>query len=147
MTVSTIGILATFFGSVLLWFLNEKNKRIYEEYVRKEKKYSALIRSLKGFYEGTCDPKLINEFLNQLNLCWMYCPDEVIKKGYNFLHMVQDRQQDRQQYSEEDREKAIGELIIAIRKDLISRKLLKKTELKAEDFRHLGVNNNLTTKD
>jgi len=56
----------------------------------------------------------------------MYCPDEVIKKGYNFLHMVQDRQQDRQQYSEEDREKAIGELIIAIRKDLISRKLLKK---------------------
>lgn len=37
----------------------------------------------------------------------------------------------------EEKEKAVGALILAIRKDLIGRKPLKKTRLKPEDFKHL----------
>lgn len=77
--------------------------------------------------------ELRTEFLNQLNLCWMYCPDEVIYKGYNFLFMVHTGQK----HSDEEKEKAVGELILAIREDLISRKPLKETRLKPEDFKHL----------
>jgi len=121
----------------LTWCLNERSKRIYEEYKRKEEKYSKLIRSLRGFYVSLSDKelekKLRTEFLNQLNLCWMYCPDEVIYKAYNFLFTVRADQK----HSDEEREKAIGEFILAIRKDLISRKPLRKTNLWPKDFKHL----------
>jgi hypothetical protein len=63
----------------------------------------------------------------------MYCPDEVIHKAYNFLLMVHTDQK----HSDEEKEKAVGELMFVIRKDLISRKPLEKTNLKPEDFRHL----------
>ncbi len=38
-------------GAAIAWFWNERQKRIAEEYVRKEQKYLALIDSLYGFYE------------------------------------------------------------------------------------------------
>ena len=130
--IPVIGIVLTLIGGIVTWCKNERSKRIYEEYKRKEEKYSELIRTLRGFYVDSFSKELRAEFLNQLNLCWMYCPDEVIHKAYNFLSTVHD-----QKHSDEEKERAVGELILAIREDLISRKLLKKTGLRAEDFRHL----------
>lgn len=140
MNQSTINLLISLGGTVIVfitgivtWCLNEKSKRVYEEYKRKEAKYSILIRTLQGFYVDSFNKDLRNEFLNQLNLCWMYCPDEVIQNAYNFLAMVQTGQE----HSDEEKEKAVGELMLSIRKDLINRKPLRKTTLKSEDFRHL----------
>jgi len=120
-------------GAVLTWRLNERSKRIYEEYKRKEEKYSGLISSMRGFYVDSHNRELKSEFLKQLNLCWMYCPDEVIYKAYDFLNTVRVGQK----CSDEEKEKAVGELMLAIRRDLIERKPLKATNLKPEDFRHL----------
>jgi hypothetical protein len=116
-----------------LAFSYERSKRIYEEYKRKEERYSELIRSLRGFYVDSFSKELRDQFLNQLNLCWMYCPDEVVHKAYKFLLMVHTDKK----FSDYEKERAVGELIFAIRKDLINRKLLRKTELKPEDFKHL----------
>ena len=131
--IPVIGAVVVFVSGLVTWYLNQRSKRIYEEYARKEEKYSGLIRSLRGFYINSFDKELRNEFLNQLNLCWMYCPDEIIHKSYNFLLMAHTDQK----HSDEEKEKAVGELMVAIRKDLISRKPLRKTNLKPEDFRHL----------
>ena len=131
--IPVIGVVIVFVSGLVTWYLNERSKRIYEEYTRKEEKYSGLIRSLRGFYVDSFNKELRNEFLNQLNLCWMYCPDEIIHKSYNFLLMVHTDNK----YSDEEKEKAVGELMVAIRKDLISRKPLRKTSLKPEDFKHL----------
>jgi len=131
--IPVIGTVFVLIGGFVTWYLNERSKRIYEEYKRKEEKYSELIRSLRGFYVDSFSKELRTEFLNQLNPCWMYCSDEVIRKAYNFLSMVHTDQK----RSDEEREKAVGELILAIREDLISRKPLKKTILKPEDFKHL----------
>jgi len=133
MLIPIIGAVIVFVSGLVTWYLNKRSKRIYEEYKRKEDKYSALIRSLRGFYVDSLNKELQTEFLNQLNLCWMYCPDEVIHKAYNFLLMVHTAQK----YSDEEKEKAVGELILTIRKDLISKKPLVKTNLKPEDFRYL----------
>ena len=74
------------------------------------------MRCLRGFYSGIENAdRLKGEFLDQLNQCWLYCPDEV-------------------------KEKAMGEFIAAIRKDLLSRVLVRCTKLIGEDFRHLKVN-------
>ena len=131
--IPVIGAVIAFVSGLVTWYLNERSKRIYEEYKRKEEKYSGLIRSLRGFYVDSLNKELRTEFLNQLNLCWMYCPDDVIHKAYNFLLTVHTDQK----YSDEEKEKAVGELMLAIRKDLINRKTLRKTNLRAEDFKHL----------
>ena len=75
-------------GAVVAWFLNEWRKRIWEQYQRKEDQYKILIRCLQGFYVGTANQQMKAKFLQQLNICWLYCPDEVIKKAYAFLDTV-----------------------------------------------------------
>jgi len=128
-----ISLIVAFIISLITWSLNERSKRIYEEYKRKEEKYSKLISALKGFYVSSLDRELRDEFLNQLNLCWMYCPDVVIIKAYNFLSTVHTDKK----YTDKEREKALGEFMLSIRKDLFKRKPLKKTNLKPEDFKNL----------
>jgi len=123
-------------GAVAAWFLNEWRKRLWEQYQRKEASYKELVRCLRGFYIGINDSeKLKGEFLDQLNICWLYCPDDVIKKGYAFLDTVH-----AQQVSDDrTKEETMGDFVSSIRNDLLSRKLIRKTNLTARDFKHLGV--------
>jgi len=69
-------------SAVIAWFLNERQKRATEEYVRKERRYEALIDALGGFYVGTSEKpegrELKSRFLAELNKAWLYCPDTVI---------------------------------------------------------------------
>lgn len=107
-----------------------------DQYQRKEASYKELVRCLRGFYEGEQDAdKLKLEFLNQLNQSWLYCPDEVIRRGYDFLDTVNDRSIQ----AHEVKSGAMGEFLASIRRDLLTRDLLKQTSLTALDFRHLGV--------
>jgi hypothetical protein len=131
--IPVIGVILTLIGGVVMWYLNERSKRSYEEYKRKEERYAELIKGLRGFYVDSFSKELRDQFLHQLNLCWMYCPDEVVRKAYRFLFMLHTDKKS----SDDEKEKAVGELMLAIRKDLINRKPLRKTELKSEDFKHL----------
>lgn len=136
--VPVIGAVITFLSGLLMWLLNERSKRIHEEYKRKEEKYSELVKSLEGFYAHSKDVRKIDEFLYHLRLGWLYCSDEVIQKAYSFLSAVHaDRR-----HSDEEKERAAAELMLAIRSDLIRRKPLKKTKLRPEDYKHLRANVN-----
>lgn len=128
---------APLFGAVFAWFVNEWRKRIWVQYQRKEESYKELLRCLKGFYIGTANAnELKAEFLNQLNRCWLYCPDDVIVKGYAFLNTVHATNP----APDDIKEKAMGHFVASIRSDLISRKLLRSTKLSGKDFKHLKVN-------
>ncbi len=65
-------------GGILAWFVNEGRRRSWEESQRKEEHYKLLLRTLQGFYVATQDRALKEAFLEQVNLCWLYCPDGVI---------------------------------------------------------------------
>ncbi len=124
-------------GAVVAWFANEWRKRIADQYQHKEANYKELLLSLRGFYVGASNAETLRgEFLNQLNISWLYCPDEVIKKGYAFLDTVHSQKES----PNEEREQAMGDFVAAIRDDLLSRKLVKSTLLTAHDFKHLGIN-------
>ncbi len=124
-------------GAVFAWFANEARKRSWEQYQRKEASYKELVRCLQGFYVGAPDAaKLKAEFINQLNQCWLYCPDDVIKKGYAFLDTVHTQSK----HSDAEKERGMGDFVAAIRRDLLSRTLTKTTDLTGSDFRHLKVN-------
>ena len=125
-------------GAILAWYINEWRKRLADQYQRKEANYKELLRSVRGFYVGASNAdELRREFLNQLSIAWLYCPDDVIKKGYAFLDTVSTERIS----SEIEKELALGAFVAATRSDLLSRKLVKKTKLTPADFRHLGINN------
>ena len=120
-------------AAVGVWYLNERAKRGWEEYIRKEGNYKTLLSTLRGFYVGSVDTQLKDTFLEQLNECWLYCPDNVVRKCYDFVDAVKVGAQ----LSDKAKEIAFGELVVAIRKDLLKRRLVKKTNLTSKDFRHL----------
>lgn len=123
-------------GAVIAWFTNEWRKRVADQYQRKEANYKELLRSLRGFYVSEAEAENMKaEFLNQLNASWLYCPDEVIKKGYDFLDTVHARKT----HTDEEKENAMGAFVAAIRTDILSRKLVHSTALRASDFRHLNA--------
>lgn len=128
-----LGLFLPLVGGVIAWYANERRKRQWEEYVRKEENYKTLITSMKGFYVESHDRIMKEQFLDQVRYCWLYCPDDVIKKAYDFLFKVHTSGR----YSDEEKEKALGELVIAIRKDLLSRRITNKTYLTASDYKHL----------
>ena len=127
-------------GAAFGWFWNERRKRIAEEYERKAQKYALLIDCLQGFYSHMAGQErgreLKSQFLVELNKCWLYCSDDVIKKAYSFLEKVHTDGE----YPDDVKELAVGELMLAIRLDLLSKKPVSKTQLTPLDFRHLRVN-------
>ncbi|MGR2788659.1 hypothetical protein ACUXZW_00195 [Bacillus subtilis] len=110
----------TIFGGFFTWYLNERSKRNQEAYNRKEERYAELVKSIKGFYAMSENKELRSIFLDQVNLCWLYCPDQVICKLYNFLELLEGIS------TEEQKLKALGEVFIEIRKDLIKDSKLNK---------------------
>lgn len=118
------------------WALTERSKRRFEDYKRREERYAALVRTLRGFHVATNDRELKQVFLTELELCWLYGSDDVIRAAYAFLNTVSTGVVS----TDEAKEASVGRLVLAIRKDLLRRKPLKKTELRSEEFRILGVN-------
>ena len=56
--IKTIGPIFTIISTVVIWFCNERSKRIDLELQRKETRYEKLIKSLKGFYITTQNKEL-----------------------------------------------------------------------------------------
>ena len=120
-------------AAVIAWLGNERRKRALEEYIRKEEHYKKLLASLRGFYTSTQDRDVKQAFLEQLNQCWLYCPDKVIEAAYAFLGTVAVGAQS----DDAAKERACGTLVVAIRKDLLSRRVVKRSRLRPESSRHL----------
>lgn len=123
-------------GAVIAWFINEYRKQKSDEYQKKEMRYLELMKALKGFYVSAfSDPKqsilLKRNFLDHLEQCWLYCPDDVIQKGYAFLATVHTEKQS----NDAQKEAALGEFVLAIRRDLLSHGFLRKSKLTAQDFK------------
>ena len=124
--------------AVVAWILNESGKRSWEQYQRNEERYKQLLLSLRGYYVASEDLEKRQEFLDQVNLCWLYSPDNVIRKAYSFLDTVKTGAA----ATDADREQAAAELFVAIRKDLLPRRpwrFWRKTQLDVADVRHFYV--------
>jgi hypothetical protein len=131
------GLFAILVASIT-WGINEYERRETENYIRREKRYQRLVKLLRGFYEGGADARQREAFLVELNLCWLYCPDVVIRRGYVLMDSVSTGSTS----SSEQRHLAAGDMLDAIRRDLRGSTLVpfwKRTSLKGADFRHYGV--------
>lgn len=128
-------IAAPAFVAALVWFLNERSKLSWEQFKRKEENYRALLDSIKGFSMHAMDLQLQNKFVQELNNCWLYAPDSVLEKAYCFLDMgshIDD-------HSNDERKIALGNFVAEIRKDLLSRKIVKHTSLQGKDYQWINM--------
>ena len=113
-------------SAIFVWWLNERSKLKWEKHIRKEKRYRGFLESIHGFYVTSQDEEEKEKFLQELRLAWLYCPDDVIKAGNDFLGTVATGGQS----SDEVKERALAEFDIALRRDLYG-----KTKLTFEDHR------------
>jgi hypothetical protein len=123
-----VAIIAAVSGYLVREF-DKRKEREAEEYRRKEERYIDLLNSLSGM-RATRSRAYLLKFVTDYYLAWLYCPDGVLKRINDFLSLGNpERPSD-----EENNKRVFGELILAIRKDLLSRKLVKRTELTPSEF-------------
>jgi hypothetical protein len=86
-----------------------------------------------AFFDGG-DKDEQQDFLNELKVCWLYCPDEVLRKAYAFLTTVEGNFKG----TADERKDALRELALAIRKDMMP--WYRRTRLEAKEFKLLKAN-------
>lgn len=120
--------------TVTAWLVSDCQDRQFQLDQWKTERYHALVESARGFHVGA-DPstswELREEFIAQLDLCWVYCSDEVIRKAYQFVETVETGQIS----TEEEKERAFKGFIAEIRKEVVR----DKSTLTWEEFRILGA--------
>lgn len=116
------------------WYFTEQSKIRWEQYQSKKESYQELIKNISGFSRYQLNANKRQKFIDQINICWLYAPDEVIKKGYDFIRTVGDGSE---KITNSEREQALSEFILTIRQDMLSRKIVKYTELDSDDFQYL----------
>jgi hypothetical protein len=136
--IPILAVVVPLLGALATWALNERSKRIAEEYRRKEERYTELVSRIRAFTTHGNDPARRSEFIDHLNLAWLYCSDEVIQKAYAFLDSVHVDAGKGGDPEEQLERNAVGELMVAIRTDLVNRRPLRRTELKPGTFRLLS---------
>jgi len=127
--IAILGIVS----SLTTWRWNEASKLSQENYIRRERQYAKLISYIHGFGEDNHGKEAKDKFIKELDLCWLYCSDDVIKKAGIFLGSVSIGSK----ATEEQQQKALAELILSIRKDLINNKRVSETKLEWRDFKFL----------
>jgi hypothetical protein len=121
-------------AGIAAWFANEWRKRAADERQRKEERYRQLLNALSAFYVGVNDPAKKRAFFEEVTLCWLYCPDAVIRAAYEFLDNVQ------RPDGADAALISLNRLVVAMRKDLWRLWPLRRTKLTAADVRHYRVN-------
>ena len=121
------------FSAILIylgWRFKEQVERSNKIYLQKVERYDKLIELIENLKENMKpgDTELRDKFMHQINLCWLYCPDQVVQKIIDFVLKFND-----DKVSKKEREETVGELMITLRRDA----QFKKTKLNRVDYENI----------
>lgn len=132
--ISMLPLVGTVLGALMAYIFTSRAKRD-ESIVRfKEEKYAKLLVKLQGFVGTTSSGQLKREFFEEQYQSWLYASDEVVE-AVNHLVQLASKSRGAPPDQEAGR-KAIGAVVLAIRKDL-----LKTTSLSYKSFQYTDVLN------
>ena len=132
-TLIIIGpILTGIIGSYITYFFTIKSKKSESILKFKEEKYINLLIHLQGFVGDTASPKRKIKFFEEQYKSWLYSSDEVVKSINHMVKLVVDA--NGQAPNAEEGRKAVGNIVLAMRKDLLG-----KTNLNYQDFIYTDV--------
>ncbi|MBU1121824.1 MAG: hypothetical protein KKF54_03905 [Candidatus Omnitrophica bacterium] len=125
-------ILSGIIGSYITYYLTSKSKKIEAILRFKEEKYTNLLVLLQGFVGVTAQGYLKKSFFEEQYKSWLYCSDEVIEAINKMVRLVISKKG--KTPNREEGKKAIGDIVVAMRKDLLG-----KTKLNYHDFQYTDV--------
>lgn len=130
--VALVPIASAAIGAFLVYFFTSRAKR-EESIVRfKEEKYAKLLIKLQGFVGATTSAQLKREFFEEQYQSWLYASDDVVKSINSLLQLVKEGRGSAP--DPEAGRKAIGDVVLAMRRDL-----LRKTKLGYTAFQYTDV--------
>ncbi|SRR5258708_40111975 len=127
-----IPILAGLVGSYLTYFFTTKSKKHEAITKFKEEKYAKLLLTMQGFMGSTSNAETKRAFFQEQYQAWLYCSDEVVLSLNNLIELVK-RHPGKAPDPEAGR-RAVGEIVLAMRKDLLG-----STSLNYEHFVYTEV--------
>ena len=127
-----IPVITAIISSYLTYYFAIKSKRDAAILKFKEEKYSNLLILLQGFVGRTTSGETKKKFFEEQYKSWLYCSDGVVKAINTMVRIVIDSKgKDPEQ---EKGKKAVGNIVIEMRKDLLG-----DTKLTHNDFQYTDV--------
>jgi DNA-directed RNA polymerase subunit E'/Rpb7 len=114
------------------YYFTSTSKKLEAILKFREEKYSNLLILLQGFVGNTTSYETKKKFFEEQYKSWIYCSDEVVI-AINELVQLVIKSQGKEPNAEEGR-KAVGNIVLAMRKDLLG-----KTTLSYKDFSYTDV--------
>jgi hypothetical protein len=129
---SFLALTSAIIGGFISYYFTSKSKKLEAVLKFREEKYSNLLILLQGFVGTTTSPEIKKKFFEEQYKSWIYGSDEVVTALNNLVDLVI-KSQGKDPNAEEGR-KAVGNIVLAMRKDLLG-----KTTLSYKDFRYTDV--------
>jgi len=127
-----IPIIVAIISSYLTYFFTVKSRKTEVMLRFKEEKYSNLLVLLQGFVGRTTSGELKKRFFEEQYKSWLYCSDGVVKAINDMVQLVINSRGNTP--DAESGRKAVGNIVIEMRKDLLG-----NTKLTSEDFQYTDV--------
>ena len=125
-------LMAGLIGSYLTYYFTIKSKKKESILKFKEEKYTNLLILLQGFVGSTVSAERKKKFFEEQYKSWVYSSDEVVKAINKMVRLVIESRGEKP--DQEAGRKAVGNIVLAIRKDLLG-----KTKLDFNDFVYTDV--------
>ncbi|OHA97882.1 MAG: hypothetical protein A3F20_01550 [Candidatus Zambryskibacteria bacterium RIFCSPHIGHO2_12_FULL_39_21] len=127
-----IPVIVAVTSSYLTYYFATKSKKNEAILKFKEEKYSNLLILLQGFVGKTTSGETKKKFFEEQYKSWLYSSDGVVKAINEMVQIVINARG--KEPEQEKGKKAVGNIVLEMRKDLSG-----KTNLKSEDFRYTDV--------
>ena len=127
-----IPVIVAVISSYLTYYFAIKSKKNEAILKFKEEKYSNLLILLQGFVGKTTSGETKKKFFEEQYKSWLYSSDGVVKAINEMIQLVINARG--KEPEQEKGKKAVGNIVLEMRKDLSG-----KTNLKSEDFRYTDV--------
>jgi hypothetical protein len=127
-----IPVVVAVISSYLTYYFAIKSKKNEAILKFKEEKYSNLLILLQGFVGKTTSGEVKKKFFEEQYKSWLYSSDGVVKAINEMVQLVINTRG--KEPEQEKGKKAVGNIVLEMRKDLSG-----KTNLKSEDFRYTDV--------
>jgi hypothetical protein len=134
LVTSFIALISSGIGGYISYYFTSQSKKFEVELKFKEEKYSSMLVALEGFQEGTTVTSIETKekFLEGQYQTWLLGSDEVVRATKNLVQFLLN-QTNGNAPDREESQKAVGGLVLAMRKDLLG-----KTDLSYKDFQYSG---------
>jgi hypothetical protein len=124
-------ILTAIAGSYLTYFFAGRSKREESILKYKEEKYANLLVLLQGFVGSTATSETKRKFFEEQYRSWIYSSDEVVKAINEMVKLVIDSKG--KNPDPDVGRKVVGNIVLAMRKDLNSKSNLNYTHFRYTD--------------